>query len=408
MVRCRRCSHPFATLSAEGLCWVCSWRAQDRRLVASGDEPLRKCERCGYTFEGLQEAVRCPECGLVPERPPARCRVCFYVVEGLTQEGPCPECGTGYDLSDVTTYTRRPPLLMWKLWLPGLLLAAGVGLAALLICVLHFGSVGAAAWFGAPLAGGAVLGYRVRAGTFVTVMLGIALFLMLVMGLVMFSLAGFFCALVLVGVFIAPITVGTVLGVGLRKIMKRTGFSQGSYLPVLVALLMPVVWGRLSVVERRPVERVSTEVVVDVPRERVWESLVFYEEVTHPPPWILEVGLARPLRTQGQARSVGDVKRCIYNKGPITKRLTAVEPGRRLAFEVIEQQIGYERDVRLVGGAFELEDAGAGKTRVRLVSEYEPKLGPRVAWRWGERIAFGTLHGYVIEGVRRKAGMAVE
>ena len=69
---------------------------------------------------------------------------------------------------------------------------------------------------------------------------------------------------------------------------------------------------------------VTTERTVSVSAADAFDALMFYEEVRHPPPLILRVGLARPLRTTGSSRTVGDVKNCIYNKGHITKRVTSI------------------------------------------------------------------------------------
>jgi hypothetical protein len=186
--------------------------------------------------------------------------------------------------------------------------------------------------------------------------------------------------------------------------MKGSRFSQRSYLPVLFFVGASVAWSWIEgPPPKRVAESVSTEVVLSASPQEAWDSIMFYEDVTHEPPWILKVGLARPLHTSGSSQKVGDIKRCLYNKGPITKRITAIEPRKRLEFEVIEQQIGYERDVRLVGGSFEFEDLGDGRTRVRATTRYEPRLGPRVAWRGAERYAVHTLHGYVLEGMRLRA-----
>ena len=119
----------------------------------------------------------------------------------------------------------------------------------------------------------------------------------------------------------------------------------------------------------------------------------------HDPPILLRIGLVRPVSTTGASAAPGDVKVCIYNRGRISKRITAASAPNLLAFEVIEQQIGYERDVRLIGGSFELAPEGDAATRVRLTTVYEPLLTPRWCWRPAERLAVRLLHGHVLEGM---------
>jgi len=47
-------------------------------------------------------------------------------------------------------------------------------------------------------------------------------------------------------------------------------------------------------------------------------------------------------------------KVCVYNKGRIVKRIVEARTPTLLSFDVIEQHIGYERDVRLIRRSFEL------------------------------------------------------
>jgi hypothetical protein len=266
-----------------------------------------------------------------------------------------------------------------------------------------FGNWGYALWLGVPFAIGALGGYGIRVPRFLVPALILTILLCLIGTTALMGLAGTFCGMVLSGIFSVPISFGTITGMLVRRQLKKSNFSQRAYLPVVAFAMIPVVWalceGKNRVFE---VERVSTEMVIATPPEDCWKSIMFYEEVTHQPPLILRVGLARPLHTTGSSAHVGDVKTCVYNKGRISKVVTGIDPGKRLAFDVCEQQIGYERDVRLIGGSFDLEPAPGG-TRVTLTTVYQPLLAPRFCWRSGERIAVHILHGYVLEGMKAKA-----
>jgi hypothetical protein len=324
-------------------------------------------------------------------------------VDGLPSPGACPECAAPFNLDMPSSFTRKPPLLRWKLWGPGLVLALLMCFVGTLLGGVVMKNIGYGLWIGVPIGAGAILGYGTRVGRMSLILFGLIVAAAFITGMMTMSLGGVFCAMILGGVVLVPIYFGVLLGWGLREHLKQGKFDQGPHLPMILFFLLPVVWCALEGSGRpRAVESVTTEVVVNAPADQLWNSLMFYEEVTHEPPWILKVGLARPVRTVGASQRVGDIKKCLYNKGPITKRITQVVPGRRLAFEVIDQQIGYERDLRLVGGSFEFEPLPDGRTVVRLRTDYEPRLTPRLQWRWGESIAFHTLHEYVIEGMRRK------
>jgi hypothetical protein len=335
------------------------------------------------------------------DRPP-RCLSCAYVLTGLDGLR-CPECGRHFDPRDPRTYTTKPPFLAWKFWLPGFSLAligASIGAAALLM----MGNWGASLWFAVPFAAGSLLGYRFRSRWWVLGMWVITLVVSLCMGAVMLDIAGVYCGMTLAIIFMGPLFIGTVLGTLLRLALKSTRFSQRWHFPALVIVLIPIVCG---VIEGRPPihapETVCTSTVFDASQAQSWDSIVFYEEVTYPPPLILRIGLARPLYTIGASSTIGDVKTCIYNKGRIVKKITDAQPQRLLAFEVIEQHIGYERDIALRGGKFEFETLDSQRTRVVLTTEYTPLLTPRWAWRPFETIAIHTLHQHVMEGMQQRA-----
>ncbi len=290
--------------------------------------------------------------------------------------------------------------MWWTFWLPGFITAALVGAASIVILVL-MGAWGWALWLAAPLAAAALLGYRVRVHIISFILLGIIFVSPLIGTAMMMNVAGMFCGLILAGIFIVPILLGLGAGAAVRFWLKNSSFSQREYLPILIALLVPILCGLIEkqTTPAASPERISTTRVIDAPVDAVWQSIMFYEEVEHEPPLLLRIGLAHPLATTGSSREVGDIKTCLYNKGRISKQITAVERHRLLAFTIIEQSIGYERDVRLTGGRFEFESIGDNRTRVTLTTEYEPLLSPRFAWRWGERLAVHTLHEHVLKGM---------
>lgn len=389
-------------------CPHCDYRFRGALLVAVCPEcrkPLRSpvaCQHCGYSMFGIEDREVCPECGKPPVHA-ARCKRCFYVLKGLARHGTCPECAWPYSMDDEASFTRKPPFVPWSYWWPALTLAVGASLAIFLVCVFVFKSWGTAIWIAPAVCAGTVLGYSVRFGRWLPWSALIVTVLM-ALGMVVPGLGGVFCFLALLAILFGPICIGIMLGSGLRGSLKKAGHSQASWMPVLAVMALTfvvILWeGKPTPM---PLETVRTSAVLRADAETAWRSIMYYEQVRHEPPLILRVGLARPLATRGRSDRVGDIKTCLYNKGFISKRTTKSIPGEVLAFEVIEQRIGYEHDVRLKSGAFEFEGLDDGTTRVTLSTTYEPLLSPR--WVWGpfERYAVHTLHGHVLEGMRLEA-----
>lgn len=333
-----------------------------------------------------------------------RCMHCAYVLDGLPTRGACPECGCGYDLDVPSTYTTKPPFIGWKYWLPGLATAAALGVATYYL-THAMGNRGVSLWFAVPLAAGCALGYGVRVRGLVLVFLALWLVPTVILGLFSLSLVGVVCGATLGAIVVGPVLAGTGLGAGLRHVMKRTGFSQRAHLPVIFVLfLLPMVCAAIEGPPRAgyALERVSTEAEMNAGTEACWDAIVFYEEVTHRPPLLMRLILPRPLRTVGEAQEVGDVKTCVYERGRLVKRIEEVRRGEVLGFSVAEESIGFDHDVRLIGGSFSFEEIGRGRTRVTLATDYEPLLGPRWCWRPFERLIVQTLHEHVLEGMRER------
>jgi Polyketide cyclase / dehydrase and lipid transport len=334
----------------------------------------------------------------------ARCLGCAYTLEGLPSPGPCPECGRLFDMADPQSYTRVVPFLRWKFWLPAWVLASACGLVGSIFAATLFQNWGTALWVGVPLSMGAIAGYAAKGGWLTLAVLVLGVMGSVLLGMASMNMGGVFCGIMLAGITLIPIWAGVFMGYILRSALKSSSFSQKRYLPVILLACIGPVW---AAIEGPPAyrtrETVTTSRVIAAPVNAVWASIVFFEEVRHEPPLILRIGLAHPLYTLGKSEAVGDQKTCVYNKGRITKEVTEITTGQLLAFKVIEQDIGYERDVALVGGSFRLTPLDADHTTVTLTTSYVPRLGPRFAWRPGEKYAVHTLHDHVLEGMARKA-----
>ncbi len=332
---------------------------------------------------------------------PARCIRCQYILEGLP-EARCPECGQAFNPDDPLTYTTKTPFVWWRYWLPGFLLAVGVGIVTYLILLTAFG-YGWAATIVTPLCIGAIIGYACRVRTFFIVLLSLLGIFAVLMGLYSGGLVGILCGLVFGGVAIGPAILGGLFGATLRNQLKRGDFSQRDWLPLVLLSLIPLSWGCMEGRHTYPTETIETSVVIPASVVHAWDGVMFYEEVRHEPPLLLRLLLPRPLYTRGSTEHIGDIKYCIYSKGRLVKKITRREEGRLLAFEVIEQQKIEVRSIRLTSGQFRFDPIGPAQTRITLATDYQPLLGPRFAWRWAEIWATHTLHRHVLAGMEVKA-----
>jgi Polyketide cyclase / dehydrase and lipid transport len=149
-------------------------------------------------------------------------------------------------------------------------------------------------------------------------------------------------------------------------------------------------------------ESVATQARFDASPETLWNRLMFYEEVPGRPPLLLRVLLPWPVRTEGEKTRAGTTVRCIYRGGVVVKRITAVEPPHRMQFEVIEQRLGIEGCISVLGGRYEIRRRGGG-AEVVLTTNYRSFLRPRSLWRPVEKFLAGRLHRHILGGMRAAA-----
>lgn len=333
-----------------------------------------------------------------------RCIDCAYCLHGL-DDPRCPECGRPFDLNDPATFTNKPPLVRWRLWLPGLALSIACGVLIFVAIILGGGQIGWAATLATPIAIGAILGYRCLVRPIAKVLLALSALTGIMVALFSLRISGLLCSLIAFAVAFGPMLVGALLGHLLRRKLKRSRFSQRSYLPVLLLALLPLslaaVENQLQIAPEPSVVRTSR--TIRAPLDRVWDSIRFYEQLENDKPLLFRLGAPEPIGTQGNLDRPGDIQTCVYRKGHVRKRLRQSDFGRAIVFDVIEQHIGFERSVRLRSGSFEFESLGPESTRLTLQTEYDALLRPRWSWSVAERHILRTLHEYILDGIEQEA-----
>ncbi len=319
----------------------------------------------------------------------------------------CPNCGLQYDPARPETYATHRSSSRWKFWMPGFFLSVALGTLSYALC-LQTGSMGTALFFAVPVSFGAILGYATRMQTWAYVFLGTIAIFSVVFLLISLNLAGLFCGFTLGIIFLIPTFVGLVCGILLRLFLIASGWDHAWYFRCYVWLIaaLPMIGQQIeNLVPYGPdIAVVSTGLTIDATPEEAWNAIMFYEEVEHSPPWLLHLALPKPIRSEGNKQNEGEVVRCFYNCGTICKRISKAEPGRRLSFDVVEVKMRSENYASLLDGSFEIEPVGTKQARLTLTTRFERKLRPAWVWEPIERKVIHSLHGHVLEGMRRKAG----
>jgi hypothetical protein len=151
--------------------------------------------------------------------------------------------------------------------------------------------------------------------------------------------------------------------------------------------------------ERRPVS-VVTRMRIAAPVERIWDGLMFFEDIPRRPPLLLRLLLPAPIRAEGPRSAVGDETRCVYEGGSLLKRATRVDQRRHYAFEVAEQQLAVGAGIRLLGGGYTLRERPDGATGIELETRYLSPRRPAWLWRPIEAAVCHAFHRHILAAVR--------
>jgi hypothetical protein len=146
---------------------------------------------------------------------------------------------------------------------------------------------------------------------------------------------------------------------------------------------------------------VATTMVLAASPARIWDRLLFYEQIDQRPPLHLRLLLPVPIETVGRKSEVGDEARCLYQGGFLVKRVTHVDPERRYAFEIIEQALDVGGGMQLAGGEYTLRELAPGRSEVGLTTSYRSPRSPRWLWQPVERAVCHAFHRHILGAMRR-------
>lgn len=160
-----------------------------------------------------------------------------------------------------------------------------------------------------------------------------------------------------------------------------------------------------SLVDRVEGDRASvvTRMPCGASPDRVWATLMFYEQIDERPPLLLRWLLPVPIRTEGKKSAIGDEARCLYEGGYLIKRVTRIEHGRVYGFDVSEQALVVGGGMSLSGGDYTLRELPDGSTEVALTTNYVSTRRPRWFWTRVEAAICHMFHRHILRAMRRVA-----
>jgi len=162
---------------------------------------------------------------------------------------------------------------------------------------------------------------------------------------------------------------------------------------------------------------VLSVVEIDAPADIVWKYVVAFPPLSPPTELVFRAGIAYPIQARIEGTGVGAVRECVFSTGAFVEPITRWEPGRLLAFDIIEQPApmsewspyadiapphldGWFQSRR---GEFRLIALAGGRTRLEGRSWYEMKLAPEAYWIVFADALIGRIHNRVLMHIERLA-----
>lgn len=258
-----------------------------------------------------------------------------------------------------------------------------------------------------PVVIGALIGLVVRRARIVTVFLAVTATCLAIATVAMCLLfqgaAGVFCAVVFTVAAIPPALLGLLCGIALRQHLERRRRRERANAPDRRALLWPMLALAGAPLAVQGYEQAAAEPYADerlvftrtiaAAAEDLWQTSLAFDAPNSS--W-QHVHAPLPQRASGRATAVGDEKALQFAKGVLRVRIVAVEPGRSLVAEVLEQTIE-ARALRLHRVTFAVAPRSAASCDVSITLEHTPLMGPRWHWRPYEQFFGGITFDAIVE-----------
>ena len=232
-----------------------------------------------------------------------------------------------------------------------------------------------------------------------------------VLALLMFALEGFMCIVLIVPLGAPVAAVGGAVG---RK-LADIGHQRGR--PLLSVAVLPLIFFAEAAMPPSVMITTHESINIAAPPSTVWQALVSDAPIAGRPQLVALAGFAYPLRGRLLGHSVGAVRLGEFSTGTARERVTSWEPGKRLAFVVVDQpammdEMSPYRRVHAphLNGYFEtdatsfaLERLPTGGTRLVVQATHRLRIDPALYWEPLARWAIRTNIARVLQSIK---GMA--
>jgi hypothetical protein len=212
---------------------------------------------------------------------------------------------------------------------------------------------------------------------------------------------GILCCLMAAPIVLPGIVIGALVG----HVMRRR-YTQLPTAVILLAAALPVLGAARAEHDARPappILRVSSSIVLPTKPEVAWTLLIAVDAIRVPKPLLMYVGLPVPRFCRLEGSGVGARRVCHFDQGTIEERITAWEPGKLLAMDIVRSTLPGRHWLEFADARYDLTQVENG-TRVERTTAIRSFLLPR--WYWAPLEAWGveSEHAYLLAELERQSG----
>ncbi|RYY29224.1 MAG: hypothetical protein EOO04_07470 [Chitinophagaceae bacterium] len=199
-------------------------------------------------------------------------------------------------------------------------------------------------------------------------------------------------------------------------IQKRTRQATAGAI-VLLAMLPLGAWVEKQGQTEPPLTAVTTSVIIDRPKQEIWNQLVTFNDMAVPTDMLFKAGVAYPVRAVIEGTGVGSIRRCQFSTGDFVEPITVWDEPNLLRFSVEKMppplvELSIYDDLQLPHlenyfvserGQFKLTSINERQTILEGTTWYRHKIWPRVYWQLWSDYILHQIHFQVLDHIKMQA-----
>lgn len=260
--------------------------------------------------------------------------------------------------------------------------------------------LGGALFFLVPISAGVAISLVMRGSGSLTAVTLLSTFFSL-LALIAAGREGTLCAIMAFPLVFGVLSVGLLIGYGIRRLL-----GEGKAPTSATLLLLPVLiigGHRLELrsdIRPRSLEIKSTVWLPSVP-ENVWPYVQSVDSIGGPKPLLMHLGLPVPQKCVLQGTAVGSKRVCYFNQGYIEETVLDWQPPKRMRFSIDRTNLPGRHWLGFEEAQYVLEPSAAG-TLVTRTTRITSGLGPAWYWEPLERWGVSSEHHYLFHDLARR------